>query len=86
MDVPQELLTNFDVGVDAMLRSDMAPTCVLVYPPQKDECPNCIVNPMSGESSGINLVDLVLLKVVRFVLGVRDLVLLILNQMVLLSC
>jgi hypothetical protein len=35
-----------------MLASSMAPTCLLVYPPKRLACINCIVNPLTGSSSG----------------------------------
>lgn len=52
MEVPSELFSLFTEGVNAMLNSDIAPTCVLVYPQLRTECINCIVNPITMASSG----------------------------------
>lgn len=52
MDIPSGIFTLFNDGVTAMLNSDMAPSCVLVYPPLRTECINCIVNPLTMSSSG----------------------------------
>ena len=52
MDIPNSVFNSFDSAVTAMLNSPMAPSCILVYPPQQLECPNCIVNPFGGGSSG----------------------------------
>lgn len=53
MQITSELSNLFTVGVDALLSSDLAPTCLLLYPSQKTECPNCIVNPITVSSAGV---------------------------------
>jgi RNA polymerase subunit RPABC4/transcription elongation factor Spt4 len=52
MEIPEGIFDLFDEGVTAMLASSMAASCVLVYPPRRTECPNCVVNPLTGSSSG----------------------------------
>jgi hypothetical protein len=52
MEIPESIFETFNSGVDAMLASSMAAPCVLVYPPRRTECPNCIVNPLTQSSSG----------------------------------
>jgi len=52
MDIPEDVFDVFNNGVSAMLNSSMAPSCILLYPPRRTECPNCIVNPLTGSSSG----------------------------------
>lgn len=51
MDIPDSIFTLFNDTVSDMLDSQMAPSCILVYPPRRTECPNCIVNPLTGSSS-----------------------------------
>lgn len=50
MTIPDGIFDAFNQGVTDMLSSQMAPTCILVYPSQKLECPNCIVSPFGGSS------------------------------------
>ncbi len=52
MDIPDEIFNLFNTGVNAMLESKLAVTAILVFPPLQTECPNCIVNPFGGGSSG----------------------------------
>lgn len=52
MEIPEGIFDTFSDGVTAMLNSSMAPSCILVYPPRRTECPNCIVNPLTESSSG----------------------------------
>lgn len=51
MDIPNELFDIYKEGITALLNSNAGSNCVLVLPPKRNECPNCIVNTISGVSA-----------------------------------
>ncbi len=48
--IPSSVFDVFNDTVSGMLSSSMAPECTLVMSPKRTQCPNCIVNTMSGSS------------------------------------
>jgi len=52
-DIPTELIDLHEWVADAFIDDEFGHACQLVYPQQDSQCPNCIRDPKTKQSSGI---------------------------------
>lgn len=52
-DVPSAIIDDYQWVMDSFIDdTSLGTQCQLIYPPIPSECPNCIIDPASGRSSG----------------------------------